>query len=202
MASAVPVRVLCIGGSTRPGSGSESAVRVCAAAARAAGAETELIVSRDLMLPIYDTETPERHPLAQRFIAAVRAADALIVASPGYHGALSGMIKNALDYLEDTRADGRVYLDGMPVGCVAVAYGWQAAVSTLQSLRVTVHALRGWPSPLGATVNAASGKIFDPDGSCADDSARFQLETVAAQVVEFAQLRKAGLGALAPAGVS
>jgi FMN reductase len=65
-------------------------------------------------------------------------------------------------------------------------------VSTLQSLRVTVHALRGWPSPLGATVNASSGKIFDADGACADDGARFQLETVATQVVEFAALRKAG----------
>jgi FMN reductase len=99
------------------------------------------------------------------------------------------MIKNALDYIEDTRTDDRVYLDGMPVGCVAVAYGWQATVSTLHSLRVTVHALRGWPSPLGATVNASSGKIFDETGACTDDSARFQLQTVAKQVVEFAARR-------------
>jgi FMN reductase len=190
--SIAAVRVLCIGGSTRPGSGSESAVKVCAAAAREAGAEVDLILSRDLMFPIYDTETPERDPRAQRFVEAVRAADALIVASPGYHGSMSGMIKNALDYIEDTNKDDRVYLDGMPVGCVAVAYGWQATVSTLSSLRVTVHALRGWPSPLGATVNASGGKIFDADGTCTDDGARFQLQTVATQVVEFAALRKAG----------
>jgi len=189
-----PVRVLCIGGSTRPGSGSESAVRVCAAAALAAGAEVELIVSRELMFPIYDTEAAERDPLAARFVSAVRAADALIVASPGYHGSMSGMIKNALDHLEDTRNDERVYLDGMPVGCAAVAYGWQATVSTLHSLRVAVHALRGWPSPLGATVNASSGKIFDADGGCTDDSARFQLQTVARQVVEFATLRRHAVG--------
>lgn len=189
--------MLCIGGSTRPGSGSESAVKVVAAAARAAGAEVEVIVSRDLMFPIYDTETTERDPLAQRFVAAVRAADALIVASPGYHGSMSGMIKNALDYIEDTRNDGRVYLDGMPVGCVSVAYGWQATVSTLHSLRTAVHALRGWPSPLGATVNASSGKIFDPTGACTEESVRFQLETVARQVVEFAALRKPGSHSLA-----
>jgi FMN reductase len=197
MSGAGSVRVLCIGGSTRPGSGSESAVKVCAAAAVDAGAEVDLIVSRELMFPIYDTETAERDPAAARFLAAVRAADALIVASPGYHGSMSGMIKNALDYIEDTRTDERVYLDGMPVGCVAVAYGWQATVSTLHSLRVTVHALRGWPSPLGATINVSSGKIFDPTGGCTDDSARFQLETVARQVVEFAALRKAGLDSLA-----
>jgi FMN reductase len=191
------LRVLCIGGSTRPGSGSESAVKVCAAAASAAGTEVDLIVGRDLMFPIYDTETAERDPLATRFVAAVRAADALIVASPGYHGSMSGMIKNALDYIEDTRGDGRVYLDGMPVGCVAVAHGWQATVSTLHSLRVTVHALRGWPSPLGATINASSGKVFDATGACTEEVARIQLQTVASQVVEFAALRKADSTSLA-----
>jgi FMN reductase len=180
MTSTAPVRVLCLGGSTRPGSSSEQALRISAAAAEAAGAEVDLIVSRDLILPIYDTETAERTPAA------------VIIASPGYHGAMSGMIKNALDYIEDLSKAERPYLDGMPVGCVAVAYGWQATVSTLHSLRVTVHALRGWPSPLGATINA-SGKVFAADGTCTDDSSRFQLETVAKQVVEFAALRKAGL---------
>ena len=186
-----PVRVVCIGGSTRPGSSSEKAVRVAAAAAEAVGAVVDVIVSRELMFPIYDTETPERTPEAARFVEAVAAADALIVASPGYHGSMSGMIKNVLDYIEDLRAGERVYLDGMPVGCIAVSYGWQATVTTLQSIRTTVHALRGWPSPLGATINA-SQKIFDEAGACIEDSARFQLETVAQQVVEFAQLRKAG----------
>jgi FMN reductase len=192
MADTSPVRVLCIGGSTRPNSSSEKAVKVSAAAAEAAGAVVDLIVSRDLMFPIYDTETPDRTPEAERFVKAARAADALIIASPGYHGSMSGMLKNVLDYLEDTNKDERVYLDGVPVGCIAVSYGWQATVSTLQSIRTTVHALRGWPSPFGATINATE-PIFDAAGACIDDRARFGLETVANQVVEFAQLRKAGL---------
>lgn len=192
MAESSPVRVLCIGGSTRPNSSSEKAVKVSAAAAEAAGAVVDLMVSRELMFPIYDTETADRTPEASRFVKAARAADALIIASPGYHGSMSGMLKNVLDYLEDTNKDERVYLDGVPVGCIAVSYGWQATVSTLQSIRTTVHALRGWPSPFGATINATE-PIFDADGACIDERARFGLETVAKQVVEFAQLRKAGL---------
>lgn len=192
MATSSPVRVLCIGGSTRPNSSSEKAVKVSAAAAEAAGAAVDLMVSRELMFPIYDTETSDRTAEAERFVKAARAADALIIASPGYHGSMSGMLKNVLDYLEDTNKDERVYLDGVPVGCIAVSYGWQATVSTLQSIRTTVHALRGWPSPFGATINATE-PIFDADGACIDDRARFGLETVAKQVVEFAQLRKAGL---------
>ena len=187
-----PVRVLCIGGSTRPGSSSEMALRFCAAAAETAGATVELITSRSLMLPIYDTETPERSADAEALTSAVRKADAVIISSPGYHGGMSGMMKNALDYMEDLNKDPRPYLDGMPVGCIAVAYGWQATVSTLQGLRMTAHALRGWPTPLGATINNASGKIFDSGGNCVDESSLFQLNTVARSVVDFAVMRKQG----------
>ena len=62
-------------------------------------------------------------------------------------------IKNALDYAEDTAKDARPYLDGRAVGCIACAYGWQATDSTLIAMRSIVHALRGWPTPLGVAAN-------------------------------------------------
>ncbi|GAA1679395.1 NADPH-dependent FMN reductase [Fodinicola feengrottensis] len=189
MGAGQPVRVLGIGGSTRPDSTSERALRIAMAAAEEAGLTTEFITGRALILPIYDTEVNVRSGEAAAFVAAVRRADALIVASPGYHGTLSGLMKNALDYVEDTRLDPRPYLDGLPVGCIAVAHGWQATVSTLTSVRTVVHALRGWPSPLGATVNAAAG-VFDKTGELIDDTVRFQLETVGVQVAEFALARR------------
>jgi FMN reductase len=141
------------------------------------------------MLPLYDTETADRSAEAHTLMQALIRADALIISSPGYHGSLSGMIKNVLDYVEDLRDHERVYLDGMAVGCIAVAYGWQASVSTLQTLRVTVHALRAWPSPLGATINA-SEPVFADDGRCTHDAARYQLQTVGRQVVDFAARNK------------
>lgn len=185
-----PVRVLAIGGSTRPGSSSEKALRIAAEHAEQAGAEVELITGRALMLPIYDTETEYRSPEAVRLVAALCRAEAVIISSPGYHGTMSGMMKNALDYVEDLRRHDRVYLDGLAVGCIAVAYGWQATVSTLQNLRVAAHALRGWPTPLGAAINA-SGPVFTEDGNrCCDGATGFQLQTVGTQVVEFARMRR------------
>jgi FMN reductase len=111
----------------------------------------------------------------------------VIVASPAYHGSISGMVKNALDYLEDTAKDKRVYLDGVPVGLIVTAYGWQATGSTLATLRSIVHALRGWPTPLGAAINT-SGRIFN-DGQCNDEGAAAQLDLIGRQVYEFARLR-------------
>jgi len=181
------VRVLGIGGTTRSDSSSERALHLAAAAAAAAGARVRLLTAQDLIMPIYDPDSPHRSPEARAFVSALRSADALLIASPGYHGTVSGMVKNALDYIEDLRDDERPYLTGMPVGCIAVAYGWQASVATLHTLRSCAHALRGWPTPLGAALNASAPGLFDKDtGACTDEPSRFQLETVGRQVVEFA----------------
>lgn len=189
------VRVLALGGSTRPNSSSQHALRIAADAARAAGAEVQVVGGRDLLIPIYDTETPERSPAAQGLVEAARMADGLIVVSPGYHGGVSGLVKNALDYLEDLGSDSRPYLDGRAVGCIAVAHGWQATVSTLHQLRQVAHALRGWPTPLGGAVNSS---VLRLEHAPADDPTVRQLRAVGEQVVEFARMRQAFHGTLSP----
>ena len=186
--------ILAIGGSTREHSTSEAALRIAAAGAHASGADVEILGGRDLMLPIYDPDDTTRVPQAQHLLDRVRRADGLIVVSPGYHGGLSGLVKNALDYLEDLRDDeGRgAYLHGRAVGCIAVAHGWQAAVGTLHQLRQVVHALRGWPTPFGAVVNSSEVRLDRPE---ATPAAVEQLHLVGQQVTEFALMRHAYLRA-------
>jgi FMN reductase len=133
---------------------------------------------------MYASERFERVPRAVRLVDELRAADGIIISSPGYHGGVSGLLKNALDYAEDLREDERPYLDGRAVGCLACASGWQAAVGTLAALRSIVHALRGWPTPLGVAINSID-PVFDQEGMVRDPSAATQLEIVAAQVIEF-----------------
>ncbi|MTD55973.1 FMN reductase [Amycolatopsis sp. RM579] len=182
--------MLGIGGSLRAGSQSERALRIALAGAEEAGARTQAITGNDLAFPFYDSALVERTPEAERFIEAVRAADGLIIVSPGYHGALSGLIKNALDYIEDLRPDTRPYLEGRGVGLVAVAYGWQAAVTTLDQLRTIAHALRGWPTPLGGSVNSAEVK-FDEAGGASDEKVVGTLRLIGQHVTEFARARQA-----------
>lgn len=182
------VTIVAIGGSTRPGSSSEMAVRLAGRAAESAGAHVTYITGRDLMLPIYDTESEGRTEQARELIEAIRGAHGLLVASPGYHGGISGMIKNALDYIEDLRDADQPYLHGRSVGCIAVAHGWQASVSTLQQIRQVTHALRGWPTPLGATINTQFTR-FTADASTDDQSTAQQLRIIGEQVVDFAARR-------------
>ena len=180
--------ILGIGGSTRPRSNTERALEVSLRAAEREGAETCLIAGPDLILPMYDPSDPERAPGARRLVDGLRRCRGLIIASPGYHGSVSGLVKNALDYVEDLRSDERVYLDDLAVGLIACAGGWQAASQTLTALRTIVHALRGWPTPLGAALNTST-RFFDDAGECLDLASKFQLETIGRQVVDFSRRR-------------
>lgn len=173
-------RIVAIGGTVNLDSSTERAMRLAVAAAAAAGAETSVFGGDYLRaLPHYRGEGYGLEDGAE-LVEAVRLADGVIVCSPGYHGSLSGLVKNALDYLEDLARDERPYLDGRAVGLIATAFGDQATMSTLLTLRSIVHALRGWPTPMGATVKVYDG-LFSPDGECLEDRARMQLELVGRQ---------------------
>jgi len=179
--------VVGIGGSTRASSSTERALVISLKAAEEAGARTVIFGGPFLCrLPIYAPEKQQRTPEEREFVEAVRFADGVIVATPGYHGGVSGLVKNALDLLEDLREDKRPYLDGRAVGCIVTAAGWQTCGSTLAALRSIVHALRGWPTPLGAALNTAE-PLFNASGECTDEKGKMQLVAVGRQVVEFAK---------------
>jgi len=177
--------ILGIGGTLRVSSTSERAIELCLAEAAKYGAETILIRGSELVLPPFDPSSIDRSANAKRLVELIRRSDGLIIGSPGYHGSISGLIKNALDYVEDLRDEKRAYLEGRAVGCIACAEGAQSIGSTLAALRSVVHALRGWPTPLGVGVNS-SEKPFNADGDCADEKVRQQLSALAGQVVSFA----------------
>ena len=181
--------IVGLGGTTRVGSSSETALQHAMKAAQRAGAKTAMLAGPALELPMYAPEKTARSRRARELISLLRRSHGVIVASPGYHGSISGLIKNALDYVEDMRGDTISYFDGRAVGCVACAYGWQATGSTLAALRSIVHALRGWPTPVGVAVNS-SLKVFDDDGICLDAGIAKQLDLMAQQVVGFARMRE------------
>ena len=179
-------RILGLGGTTRQGSSSERALRATLDLAEQVGAQTDIQLADDLEFPAYAPERGSPGPQTDRLLDLVRRADGVIVASPGFHGGPSGLIKNALDHLEELRGDDRPYLDGRAVGCIVCAAGWQATATTLASLRSTVHALRGWPTPLGVTINTTPVGDVDPIAASAP-----QLGLLVDQVVGMARWKRA-----------
>ena len=182
--------IVGIGGTTRPGSTSERALGAALARAGAMGCETLLLGALDMPAEPYDPARSDRSPQAQALVAALRRADGVIIATPSYHGGISGLVKNAIDFIEDMREDPRVYLEQRAVGCIVCADGPQAMGSTLNSLRAIVHSLRGWPTPYGAAINSRS-RPFGGEGIEADPAVLSACETVAGEVVRFARMSRA-----------
>ena len=190
--------IVGLGGSGSATGTTERILRRALDAAERCGAETLYFDGKALDMPMYSWGG-ERTDKAASLIDALRRADGVIIASPGYHGTVSGLIKNALDYVEDMAKDDRVYFEGRAVGLIAVAAGWQATGSTLATLRSITHALRGWPTPMAVAINSAT-PVFGDNDVIADASTATQLNVLAGQVVDFARMRALDVLAKAASG--
>src|SRR5579863_1143292 len=181
-------RIVGIGGTTRPGSSSEKALRYALALASAQGADVELFDGASIHLPMYAPESAIRSEGAERMIGALRSSHGVILSTPCYHGSVSGLVKNALDYTEDMCRDAEPYLDGRAVGLIVCGHGWQSTGVVLSAFRSIVHALRGWPTPMGVAINTLVDHFDETGAGIADQSTR-QMSIMVGQVIEFARLR-------------
>ena len=173
--------IVGIGGTLRQDSTTERAVARVLYHAQSWGARTRLFAGTSLVMPFYGEAGCTDHEAVRDFVAAVRQANAFVIGSPGYHGGISGLVKNALDYTEELASGGRVYLDGCKVVCIATGAGWQGANTTLAALRNVVFALRGWPTPLGFALNARD-RLFAEDGSAIDPTCEAAFRTASEQL--------------------
>jgi len=180
--------IVGLGGTGSPNSSSERLLRHALDQCAAKGADTLMFDGAALDLPMYSPSEQARDEKTIALIAGLRRADGVIIASPGYHGTVSGLIKNALDYVQDMAGDESVYFEGRAVGLIATAAGWQATGTTLATLRSITHALRGWPTPMAVAVNSMQ-PVFGADGGISDASIATQLDILATQVVTFARMR-------------
>ncbi|WP_448538630.1 NADPH-dependent FMN reductase [Sphingobium yanoikuyae] len=182
-----PKRIVGLGGTFRQASSSERIVRAVLKECEHLGAETTMFDGPALArLPHFNPEHPERTAEEHALVDAIRTADGIVIGSPGYHGGYSGLVKNAIDLLEDLRGDSRVYFDGRPVGLVVTAAGWQACGTTLSALRDVIHAMRGWPTPVGVAVNSVEQRPFDADGMLCDEGVANAVRAQARQIMHFA----------------
>jgi len=105
-------RLLGLSGSLRKGS-YNTAILAALSEIVANEATLELFPLNDV--PLYDqdadTETPPE--AISRLRAAVASADGLVIASPEYNAGMSGVLKNALDWI--SRPYGKSRLTGKPV---------------------------------------------------------------------------------------
>jgi chromate reductase len=135
------MKVLGISGSLRHDSHNSALLR---AAAERLPAGAELIPFERLgEIPAYDEDVevdgvPE---VVRELRKAIRAADAVLIATPEYNHSIPGQLKNALDWA--SRPAGESSLNGTPAAVVGASTGMFGAVWAQAELRKVLGAMGG-----------------------------------------------------------
>ena len=171
------VKIVGIGGSLRSNSYSQQALKLAAQRVEAIGAEVKVLDLRSLELPFCDGESDySKYPDVELLRATVKNADGLILATPEYHGSLSGVLKNALDLMSFEHLDGKV------AGLISVL-GGQANSNALNDLRVILRWVHAWVIPEQVAI-AQAWKAFSPEGKLLDEKIQERLDRLAESLVD------------------
>lgn len=171
------VKIVGIGGSLRTDSYSMQALYVAAERAKALGAEVQILDLKEMTLPFCDggSDYPD-YPDAAVLQTTVKAADALILSTPEYHGSVSGVIKNALDLM------GFEELSGKVTGFISVL-GGQPNSNALNEMRVIMRWVHAWSIPEQIAIGQA-WNAFDSEGQLKDEKLSQRFDEFAKSLVE------------------
>jgi NAD(P)H-dependent FMN reductase len=170
--------VVGIAGSLRDESTSRVATERALAAAEQAGASTELLDLRTYDLPVFDADDREVGD-APELTRRVREADAVVLATPMYHGSYSSVLKTALDYC------GFDEFEDKTVGLLAVS-GGGFPITALDHLRSVCRALDAWVLPYQAAVPRAGDAI--EEGGFEDEDLGERVDVLGRRVVQYANI--------------
>ena len=182
------MRVLGISGSLRRDSYNSALLR---AAAERLPAGVELEEYEGLReIPPYDSDLEEAAatPTAvQELRAAVREADAVLVATPEYNHSIPGVLKNALDWV--SRPAGESSLMGKPAAAIGASTGMFGAVWAQAETRKVLGALGGRVVERELPVPRAQEQFEDGELRLTPEQSQQLQEILAELVGEVEELR-------------
>ena len=152
-------KILGISGSLRKDSDNSKLVRE---AARLFG-DAEL-TEADLNLPLYDGDVEAESGVpanVQALADQIAAANAIVISTPEYNAGISGVLKNALDWV--SRTDGNPW-DGKPVAVMSAAAGRAGGIRAQTMLRSSMTSFNVRFAPASEVAVASSYQEFDENG--------------------------------------
>jgi chromate reductase len=118
----------------------------------------------DLLLPLFDGDIQDATGIPDKVQAladAIRDADAVVISGPEYNKSISGVLKNALDWV--SRTSGGPWRD-KPVAIMSAANGRGGGERTQSALRLCLNPFRARVLPGPEVMVADAGNAFDFDG--------------------------------------
>ncbi|AIC16494.1 NADPH-dependent FMN reductase [Nitrososphaera viennensis] len=151
------LKILGVAGSMREGSYSKRALKVALESAKKHGAQVRMLELAKADLPMYASSGASSSPALAKVAADVEWADAFILASPDFHGSISGALKNFLDYFYEEFA-GKVF------GYIVASH--EKGLTVMDQMRTAVRQCYGWSMPYGVSINGeqdfSAGQLSNP----------------------------------------
>ncbi|WP_199615225.1 NADPH-dependent FMN reductase [Paenibacillus alkalitolerans] len=130
------MNIVLIAGSYRQDSTSTKLLRYMAKVLQKKGVEASIVDLREMPVPLYMPYSEQTDANTAHMIRSVANADGIVLGTPEYHGSVSGVLKNALDYM------GSDEFSGKPVLCVSSS-GGAVGVSSLTHMQAMVRNMHG-----------------------------------------------------------
>ncbi len=131
--------------------------------------EATSFTQANLQLPLYDGDLEAKSGVpadVQALADAIAAADAVVIASPEYNKGVSGVMKNALDWI--SRVDGNPWA-GKPVALMSATAGRAGGERVQTMLRACMNPFQPHVLPGPEVLVGACHEAFDENGQLTSD---------------------------------
>ena len=171
------LRVLGVGSSMRQDSFSTETLKIILNKVNKNGGDTRLLNLYSDPLPMYTAEYNEKLSGIKHAVELVNWADAIVLATPDYHGSMAGSLKNFLDYFWAEFA-------GKTFGYLCSSH--EKGLTVMDQMRTAIRQCYGWSLPYGISIN--SNQDFNADREIINVQLLGRLESFARDLVVYGGL--------------
>ncbi len=181
------ISILGFAGSLRKGSYNKSLLR---AALEMVPADAELEIFDLEGIPPFNQDLENQPPeKVKGFKAKIRAADAILIATPEYNYSIPGLLKNAID--NASRPYGDNAFDGKPVAIMGASIGMLGTARAQYHLRQSLVFLNMYPLNQPEVMVPLAQEKIDQNGRVTDQKTREKIkELLEALVIWTKRLKK------------
>ena len=168
-------KVLGISSSMRESSFSATGLKITLEKIKDIGVEVEFLDLRTANLPMfYSSDNDENKTIISKVTDKVKNSDAFILATPDYHGSMSGSMKNFLDYYWSEFA-------GKLFGYICASH--EKGLTAMDQMRTAVRQCYGWSIPYGVSINGEED--FDVNRNIINENLEARINMLARDITVY-----------------
>jgi len=133
---------------------------------------------KQTILPLFSTASSKNDAI-DLATKIVKSADAFILATPDYHGSMSGSMKNFLDYYWSE-------FSGKLFGYICASH--EKGLTAMDQMRTAIRQCSGWSMPYGISING--DEDFDENRNIINDQLNSKLAMLARDLTVYGKLIK------------